>query len=374
MIEVKLTLWTHYTRQDGTHEIKVYTHGKGVKEKRVGTGIHVTPQQWNQEGQKVVKHPRAAVLNAQLSKMVSDALNPVANDSFVLAYLERFKSGNTTRSVGTMKIYKALGNRLKLYEQIYGVQLKFQDLDKVFYDRFCEMLMQNCDCGLAGVGKHITRLKALMEAARVDGVHRNMNYKEKWFKKHTVQPETIYLEKREIELLENIRDTLPQHLQLECDRFLVAYSFLLRYSDSIKLRREHFFERNGKMFFRVKAQKTGIEAIVPVKQSSWRILVERNFVLEGDTNQEANRKLKEIARLAGITNVIEIDGQTGPKCNFVTTHTARRSGATNLYLEGAALKLIADLGGWKKIETLQIYLKITKLDSATAALGFDFFK
>ncbi|HMQ59190.1 MAG TPA: tyrosine-type recombinase/integrase [Flavilitoribacter sp.] len=38
--------------------------------------------------------------------------------------------------------------------------------------------------------------------------------------------------------------------------------------------------------------------------------------------------------------------KTGPKWSFVTTHTARRSAATNLYLQGVSLKMIAELGGW----------------------------
>ncbi len=71
---------------------------------------------------------------------------------------------------------------------------------------------------------------------------------------------------------------------------------------------------------------------------------------------------------------ITILGETKPKYSFITTHTARRTGATHLYDQGMDEKTICHLGGWKKIETMRIYIKRNKFDSAKKAAGFDFFK
>ncbi|MCB0653995.1 MAG: tyrosine-type recombinase/integrase [Saprospiraceae bacterium] len=57
----------------------------------------------------------------------------------------------------------------------------------------------------------------------------------------------------------------------------------------------------------------------------------------------------------------------GPKWKFVTTHTARRSAATNLALQNVNIKIIADLGGWTDIRTLRSYLRASGLDSALVA-------
>ena len=64
--------------------------------------------------------------------------------------------------------------------------------------------------------------------------------------------------------------------------------------------------------------------------------------------------------------------KTRPKWSFVTPHTARRSAATNLYLQGVSLKMIADLGGWGDDGTLRVYLRASGLDTALVAreLGF----
>ncbi|WP_373548584.1 hypothetical protein [Haliscomenobacter sp.] len=48
------------------------------------------------------------------------------------------------------------------------------------------------------------------------------------------------------------------------------------------------------------------------------------------TNAEANRKIKQIASMAGITTPATENGVTAPKWTFVRTHTARRSAVTNL--------------------------------------------
>lgn len=91
------------------------------------------------------------------------------------------------------------------------------------------------------------------------------------------------------------------------------------------------------------------------------------------TNMEANRKIKLIASMAGINAPATENGMTAPKCNFVRTHTARRSTATNLAIEGVPLDFIAKLGGWKNLDILQRYLLATGLDVARISRGYNFF-
>lgn len=92
------------------------------------------------------------------------------------------------------------------------------------------------------------------------------------------------------------------------------------------------------------------------------------------TNVEANRKIKLIASMAGINAPATENGMTAPKCNFVRTHTARRSAATNLAIEGVPLDFIAKLGGWKNLDTLKKYLLASGLDVAMVAAEYEFFR
>ena len=111
-----------------------------------------------------------------------------------------------------------------------------------------------------------------------------------------------------------------------------------------------------------------------MKPDALAIRKRRNFNLAGDTNQEANRKLKTIAATAGIDEMVSEGKKTGPKWSFVTTHTARRSAATNLYLQGVSLKMIADLGGWGDEGTLRVYLRASGLDTALVAKDLGVFR
>lgn len=94
------------------------------------------------------------------------------------------------------------------------------------------------------------------------------------------------------------------------------------------------------------------------------------------TNAEANRKIKQIASMAGINTSATAteNGVTAPKWTFVRTHTARRSAATNLAMGGATLDFICKLGGWKKLETLEKYLLATKMEGARISGDLEFFR
>lgn len=211
-----------------------------------------------------------------------------------------------------------------------------------------------------------------MAVAQERKLHHNEAYKK--YKVHrTTKTNKIYLTKEEIAALENLDLSGQPTLEVERDRFLVAYYLLQRFSDVTSLGRDNFFESNGRKFVRHKSQKTGQEAILPASQKAIYILERYNYKMNFSSNQQANRELKNICALAGINQTVAQGDQVLPKSRLVTTHTARRSAATNLYLEGASLKTIADLGGWENTETLRVYLRASGLDSARLAQDLDFF-
>ena len=70
--------------------------------------------------------------------------------------------------------------------------------------------------------------------------------------------------------------------------------------------------------------------------------------------------------MAGINAKIFQEGKNAPKSSFVTTHTARRNAATNLYLDGVSLKMIADLDGWTDLQNF----RPCGLDTARGDLDF----
>ena len=383
-------LW-YKPRQDGTRDIKIYAYLDGEK-KYFSTGLKVKEEEWNSKSGAVKKsHPLSLAYNARINNLYrrieEHILSGGTLDNFeiqedkgkyhLVKFLTEFiaegDKGLLGLSRGTLNIYRATLSRLELYESTKGKKLTFKDITADFERELAAFLQQYADCSLPGISKHMKILKRVMAVAQERKLHHNEAYKK--YKVHrTTKTNKIYLTKEEIAALESLDLSGQPTLEVERDRFLVAYYLLQRFSDVTSLGRDNFFESNGRKFVRYKSQKTGQEAILPASQKAIDILERYDYKMNFSNNQQANRELKNICALAGINQTVAQGDQVLPKSRLVTTHTARRSAATNLYLEGASLKTIADLGGWENTETLRVYLRASGLDSARLAQDLDFFK
>lgn len=273
-------------------------------------------------------------------------------------YIEDCKSGREDLRPGTWKKFISHLNKLKSYAVHRGIDdISFTDISLTFYDDFKKYLRET-GVGRSGVSNHIKCLKKFMQLGLDREMHNNLAFKSKTFKAERVQPnDKIYLTTDEIEAMASLDLSSRPGLERERDRFLVSYYLVLRYGDSIRISRGSIMLHDDQYYYKNIAEKTDSVSFVPIKPVALEIIRKHNYNLSGDTNQEANRKLKVIAAMAGIlTNMAEPGGGNIPKSAFVTTHTARRSAATNLLLSGVPLSEIMQLGGWKFEATLKQYL------------------
>ncbi len=369
----KNILWK-VARQDGTRDIKIYVYFQG-KVKYYSTGLKVLEQDWNAKtGYVKDTHPLAKAYNAKIRVLRNQVeehflaggtfANFIANGASekhaLLPFLSNFiadgEKGLLGLREGTLKNYRATLKRLSEYEELTGEQLFFKDITSEFERSFSSFLRDHAGCRLPGIGKHMKNLKRVMATAQKQKLHHNDAYRNFKAQKAT-KSQKIFLTREEIELLEALDLSRQPVLEVELDRFLLAYYFVQRFSDVTNLKRENIFIKDGQSFLQYKSVKTGQEAILPASKKALDILEKYDYRMNYSSNQQANRELKKICALAGINEVVSEGDRTLPKSQLVTTHTARRSAATNLYLEGASLKTIADLGGWENIEMLRVYLR-----------------
>lgn len=388
---VKLILWKARIRKDGTCAIKAYVYFNGVK-KYYHSGLFVNPSYWDEKkGLVKAGHYLSRTYNARLTAFrneveayfitggtFEDFGSQKASGSlleFGQDYIQEMKSGKVDKKNLTRKAYSALLNRLEEYRVAKGLKdLKFDDIDLDFYKNFCDYLLNDGSCGLAGFGKHIKLLKALMNVGLRRNLHSNKEHQRKEFRTIRIKTNKIYLTGEEIEQLSEIDLSNTPHLERERDRWLVAYYFLLRFSDVCRLSKDMFFAQKEKTYLRMKHEKTGNEAIIPAKPAALTLLEKYDYGMGFTANQVANRNIKLVAEMAGINSLTPEGSKTAPKSQFVTMHTARRSAATNLYLHGVSLKTIADLGGWRTVKSLMVYLRASGMDSARLASNLDFFQ
>lgn len=388
---VKPIIWTYGPQKSGKCNIKIYLGHQGAKA-YLKTDLSVLPEDWNAKKGEVKKnHPLFRQYNARIrsevlrleqrlldGESILDIKNRKQLGGSLIAYIEDFitktEMGLTHIKSSTCGRYRATVKRLKQFCQYSGSSdLSFGEIDLVFYDDFKRFLIESKLSGLPGFGQHIKAIKAMMQLAMDQGLHDNQIFQHRLFKKIKSVNNQIYLTKEEIEQIEKLDLSQSPELARERDRFLVSYYFLMRFGDSVRIKRDHFMDRSGHRYLKYKQEKTGHECTVPVKASAWSILQKRDFDFSDANNVLANRRIKEICALAGINTPIQVNGQHKLKWMLVSTHTARRSAATNLVLDGVNLKTVADLGGWHRLETLQIYLRCSRLDTAIVAKDIAFF-
>lgn len=388
---VKPVLWTQ-PAEDGTHDIKLYIHHQGKKKYR-SLDIKILPADWDAKNRRVRRsHPLATPMNAQITRAVLEVQEhllgggtvagldqPAAGSflAFLKTYIREAEEGKVKISKGTLKNYHSLLTQLTKWLATQGRQdLRFDEVDLDFYFSYRDFLIDECDSSLTGgVSNHVKNIKKLMSLSRARRLHNCAGHEDPEFRRHRSDGKNkkIYLNEQEIERLIALDLSQSPGLERERDRFVISYFFLLRYEDSTRIRPDKFFVADGQRYYRNDAGKTDEGSVIPVKPLVWDMLQRHGFDFRGD-NPTSNHQIKTIAALAGIDTVVTEGGKTGPKWRFVTTHTARRSAATNLSLQNVSTKLIADLGGWSDVKQLEAYLRASATESARAVRDLPFFR
>ncbi len=376
---VKAILWTYEKRTDGTADVKIYTY---PPKRYHSTGIKLKPKDWDGKKGRVRRtHPNYLAMNAKIehllitheAELYAGVVGKGSLLKFLELYIEEIDKGLHPIKQGTRKNYQSTYSRLSQYCQWTGQKdFTFNDCDLNWYAEFCRWLVDHGRCKSAGLLKHAKILKKVFRVSEERNLHTNRDYKR--FKATRTTTEKIYLRQEEIEKLEKLDLSDSPHLARERDRFLVSYYLLMRYGDSVRIHRSMAYEENGNWFLRYQSEKTNVPVVIPIKPACRHILERHNWDMGQDTNQEANRHIKQVAAMAGINEPGQEGDRRGPKWKFVTTHTARRSGATNMALQGVSVATIAKLGGWNRIATLKAYLRASGKDVARAAVDLDFFR
>ena len=384
----KNIIWKYEKKADGTCAVKIYVCiNRKVKYYPV-KGIYVEEKLWdNKRGEVKSKHPLHQTYNSVIRKKrfqieehfltggSFENFNPQqkAKGAELIQlfdkHLKKAEKGEIKQSKGTIVNYRSTLSKLKKYIEYTGQELYVNDINASFQEKFIAF-MRDHKVSLSTIGLHFTRIKFIIGQE----TNHNNTYFQKLpsFRKHRSSKTQIYLTPEEINSIESIK--LDKALDTHRDRFLVCYYFLLRISDSYRINKSSIINSDGVEYLFIRSKKTNNEQIVPINAKAKAILEKHNYTFKKTSFKTANEAVKKIGELAGINTSIESNEGVVQKYQLINTHTARRSAATNLRLQGASLKTIADLGGWSDMSTLESYLKASGLDSAKMARDFDHFK
>ncbi len=272
----------------------------------------------------------------------------------------------------TVKNFKGFETQFKLFQTSMNRVYNFNDITIDFYDDFLAYFKEK-DYSPNTIGRHVKNLKTVMNLAHDEGLHANTEHKRKKFKTLKVEVTDVYLSETELQAILELNLSDQPQMDLARDIFLAGCYTAQRFSDYSKIRKDNFKEPEpGRYIIDLTQSKTGERVIIPVRPELLQILKKYDFELPRTFEQKVNKKIKDVARLAGITEPItihEIRGglrkqKTVDKCELVKTHTARRSGCTNMYLAGIPSIDIMKISGHRTEREFLNYIKVTKEETA----------
>lgn len=375
---------------------------------KYSTGQKITPKFWNPERQRAKEtrqFPEYAEFNTLLGNLetsVNNAFRKLLNDRLtptpellrpsldevlqkdngqtkdLISFSETWVNG-TDRKPGTKKQLRQAIRNLREFKQASNRSLHLDSIDLDFYDQFISFL-NGKNYGRNTIGTLIKNVKVFMNEAVDRKLTNNLQFKNKRFKTVEEPSETIYLTETEISLIYQLDLSNNTRLDKVRDLFIIACYTGLRFSDLVQLRNENV-NRDGSLV-KVRTQKTGETVIIPLKGIVKEILNKYEGVPpQTISNQKMNDYLKELGELAKINEAILITSTKGGtrttevflKWQLITTHTARRSFASNAYLQNVPTISIMKITGHKTEKSFLKYIKISQEDNANKLINHPFF-
>lgn len=263
--------------------------------------------------------------------------------------------------------YKALTDLQATTRRI----IDFNTIDLDFYTDFTEYLSKRLNLSTNTIGNHIKVLKSILNEATERGLNKNLQYKSKKFSTTREQTDSISLSEKELKEIEDLDLSNNSRLDNVRDLFLIGCYTGLRFSDFSTLKTDQM--KDG--FIEIKEViKTGNPLTIPIHPVVNKIVNKYNGELpRAISNQKFNEYLKEIAiKVKSLHTPFETTMTKGGlkiskrlnRYEFLTTHTARRSFATNLYLSDIPSITIMAITGHKTEKAFMRYIKLTPKDQA----------
>lgn len=365
----------------------------GTKRKTLSTGITIQTINWDKKNKTIIKKSKDGVYLSKLAILDRDIDTAVREANAkekplsvlydnVCALLGKSNAKEDTHDYflpfyqywATNSFDRHQANRWTLMSYkimdsyISNKKIRFDDIDYMFYIKFLKWLKNDKGFKINTQGTNIKNLKAVMNEAYKRKLHNNRDYMN--FVKPSENVDNVYLSLEEYDMLYNIE--LEGVLKIARDLFLLGCYTAMRVSDYARLTPNDI--RGGFIYFEQK--KTKGKIVIPAHRRVVEI-IERYNGSPKLSEAKLNLHIKTVCKMAGITQVIGIveNGVTvyKEKYQLVSSHTARRSAATNMALNGTPLRDIMQITGHKTESSLLRYIKISNEQNARRLASNPFF-
>ena len=264
-------------------------------------------------------------------------------------------------------------NHLQHFSESSGTPI-FTNLNEQVIEDFVYYL-QSQNLMVSTVKNNVNRIKYLLKKARrfgheVDSTIEDFNVPDE-------EGNAVFLTMREVYKIHRYTNLTPREIEIK-DYFIIGCLTALRFSDYSRLKPKNFV-RNKIV---IKTKKTNTPVQVPIHPVVREIIQKYNNVLPPPPSvQHFNRQIKKICRKIGFKKKMLFERQIGrqrvskliPKYQFISSHTARRTAATNMYLAGIVPYRIMLVTGHKTEKSFFRYIRITREENVKVLAKHKFF-
>ncbi|SEQ08128.1 phage integrase SAM-like domain-containing protein [Neolewinella agarilytica] len=284
--------------------------------------------------------------------------------------LRKDTPGKTRTSWGK---FEALQRHLKEFEKDTKQELDWSKFDYQFKDDFTAwMYAPPRNFANNNAAKLMAALRQVMRDAYRKKIHMN-----------TIQEDREFIIRRQSTNCK-VRLTVPElyaieHLDLSDrpgmdkarDLMIFAAWTGLRISDWYGITRANFHEKDGQTTLQLVTSKTMTAVVIPVVPQVENIFEKYNYKLPRIAPAYFNRLIKEVCREAipeaTFTRVYSEGGntvkETALKADYVSSHSGRKSFASNMYEATGVAYPIMQITGHKTESVFQKYIELKKAET-----------
>lgn len=286
----------------------------------------------------------------------------------------------------TIQHYITTKYKLDNYEKYFNTKLRFQDIGLEFYRNFLFYCQNIEKINNNTIGGYITNIKKWCKIIDIEGLPINQQYRHSEFSTISNKTKDVYLTEDEINTVFNHDFSHSERLDNVRDNFIIGLRTGLRISDFMQLKKIDIIDGN----IEIETSKTSYPVVIPLHQQIKEILQKRNGNLPNQiSDAKFNEYVKEVCKEAGFIEMVEgakmINKKDDkdffpniaiisknknrkefgkyPKHELITSHTCRRSFASNLYGELSNMTIMAITGHKTESQFLK-YIKITPKENA----------
>lgn len=306
---------------------------------------------------------RAKVIEA-INVTAKEKVDKGTDKLFLPYFLNWAKQDNTKHKYNRYKTYTY--NTLKEY---FGDrQPTFNEIDYAFCESFIEWMSAKDLCANTR-GSHVKFVKAAMNEAFKNKLHQNEDFRT--FRKESEQIDAVYLTNEEVTKVAEL--PLCGHHKLARDLFILGCHTGMRFSDYSRLSMNDISD--GVIHFITQKCKAPVD--IPAHPRVLKILESYGGTMPNMTGPKFNLYIKDVCKEAGINESVLVrkrgKHEKFSKWELVSSHTARRTGLTNMYKAGIPIYRCMMISGHKTESVFLTYLRITQQENAEFLKNNSFF-